>query len=1135
MCINPTLQLWYNQLREKLEKLNLFDTQISDPNGIHREILTTRLFLILLATSAIILTLYTYISVQISTGVVPSPTQVVYRSLEEKYPDTLKCPCEKISTPYKTFVQTVPLMHQVCSSPFVSQWWTEFTFETNNSRLWPMDVKTQLSSIWQLISALCQSATNTITHALNEFAELPLISLTLLSERLLKTKTQAALDLVQQKASSALIRPLTLINRIAQTNQFITALSTNYITFLWDQFELRKLAVSFIGINYIMKGSTNNCMCLYNESCPTAGSVFFYDPWETYGVFDLNIIIANETLPGLVFDCTPLQTILGSTLECFYNQSCLDILLMTYQNTINISILDKARPSRFTPALTIDILINELFIEQILNETNYNSYYSQCAPVYCSYTYSHRFDWIYVATTLIAFFGGLNIALRFITPYLIGFILFLKQKMYKQNKSNNNNARLSIQVHLKMLYQKVRLSIINFNLFDNHSRDSFEIKRGLIATRLFIFLFMITISVLITNTSISVQTITNTIQNPSQMQYQTFLERYSTTLKCPCNILSIPYKEFIQITPIYHQLCESNFIQSWWYNSLYAKGPDYIPDNFVFFAASYFRTLAMFCEIANFTIVDAIRRFSSIMFVNAQVISHNLFDSKTKDIIDTFINSTRAEFTNSLSLINEVVHANQYISGMLTNGAPDIVNVSSYATSIENPYSIVWFNQIGLTTNNQTCSCENRQVCCTVHGLWTRIRDQLISLNLFNKGSTENQTIRYERFSTRLYLLLLFTSILTLIIYTILSKEMIQPIILLPTQARYEELLSSHSNTLQCPCTHISVAYKDFITINTTLHQVCSSDFVDKKWIYFLYGNGFSGYQERSDLRIRGAAYFGFLAKLCKLSDTTIKYTINQFLETSFISSQIMPQSQFNIQMNATTSQFESNTLVQFSHVLQLTRDVIDKSTFVSTHLLNWHWPINSIDLYHTIPAEAIMLNNECSCGVRSDCSEYGGIYKSFSNIENFTMPGINVSCSVVETLMQSTFECLYNQTCIDEFQHYATTVPIVISNATNVTAMKSMFSSRFPPHIAIRDIVGALFIEKWQINFSYSALYQHCTPAYCSYTLVKYHSVLYFISRILGLYGGLTVTLKFIVPYLIRMYFTIKNRCRKNAVVSSA
>ncbi|CAF4381674.1 unnamed protein product, partial [Rotaria sp. Silwood2] len=112
MCINPTLQLWYNQLREKLEKLNLFDTQISDPNGIHREILTTRLFLILLATSAIILTLYTYISVQISTGVVPSPTQVVYRSLEEKYPDTLKCPCEKISTPYKTFVQTVPLMHQ---------------------------------------------------------------------------------------------------------------------------------------------------------------------------------------------------------------------------------------------------------------------------------------------------------------------------------------------------------------------------------------------------------------------------------------------------------------------------------------------------------------------------------------------------------------------------------------------------------------------------------------------------------------------------------------------------------------------------------------------------------------------------------------------------------------------------------------------------------------------------------------------------------------------------------------------------------------------------------------------------------------------------------------------------------------
>ncbi|CAF4711947.1 unnamed protein product, partial [Rotaria sp. Silwood1] len=965
MRIHPIWQLWYNLLREKLVKLNLFDTQSSDSNIVRREILTTRLFLILLAVSAIILTLYTSLSVQISNGFVSSPTHVVYRNLDEKYPDTLKCPCEKISIPYKTFVQTVPLMHQVCSSPFVSQSWIVFTFNINNSRLWSMDVRTQLSTIWQLISALCQSATNTITHVLNEFVESSLISLTILSENLLKAKTQAALDLVRQKASSALIRPLTLINRIAQTNLFMTALSTNYITFLWYQFELKKLAVSFIETYYILKGSTNNCICLYNESCPIAGNVFFYDPWDTYGVFDMNTIIANQTLPGLVFDCTPLQTTLGSTLECFYNQSCLDILLMTYQNTINISILDKALPSRFTPASTIDILINELFIEQILNETNYNSYYSQCAPVYCSYTYSHRFDWIYVATTLIAFLGGLNVTLRLITPYLIGLILFLKQKKYKQNKSNNNE-RLPIQVHLKILCQKVQMSIMNFNLFDNHSRDPFEIKRDRIATRVFILLFVIAINVLIINTSISVQTITNTIQNPSQMQYEKLLERYSTTLKCPCNIISIPHKEFIQITPIYHQLCESDFIQSWWYNSLSVKGADYIPGNFVFFAASYFRTLAMFCEIADLTIVDAIRRFSSIMFVNAQVISHNLFDSKTKDIIDTFINSTRAEFANSLSLINEVVHANQYISGMLTNGGPAIVNVSSYITSVENPYRIVWFNQIGLKTNNQTCSC----------GIDPECDRGLLGINVFR-----------------------------------------------------------------------------------TIPGI-------------------------SDLRIRGAAYFGFLAKLCKLSQTTIKNAIDQFLETSFISSQIMPQSQFNIQMNETTSQFETNTLVQFSHVLQLTRDVIDKNTFISTHLLNWHWSVNSIDLYQTIPAEAIMLNNECSCGVRSDCSESGGIYTSFSNIKNFTMPGINVSCSVVETLMQSTFECLYNQTCIDEFQHYATTVPIVISNATNVTAMKSMLSSRFSSHIAIRDIVGALFIEKLQINFSYSAFYQRCTPAYCSYTL---------------------------------------------------
>ena len=81
--------------------------------------------------------------------------------------------------------------------------------------------------------------------------------------------------------------------------------------------------------------------------------------------------------------------------------------------------------SRFVPTTTVEQLINELFVEEILNKTNYGSYYKACAPIYCSYTFSRRFDWVYVATTLLALIGGLKTTLHFITPYAINFIIFL--------------------------------------------------------------------------------------------------------------------------------------------------------------------------------------------------------------------------------------------------------------------------------------------------------------------------------------------------------------------------------------------------------------------------------------------------------------------------------------------------------------------------------------------------------------------------------------------------------------------------------------------------------------------------------------------------------------------------------------
>ena len=442
MSASRPLQSLSNSLRAQLVTLNLFNTRSLDPAIVHREILITRLFLTLFVVSVFILTMYTSIDVQSKSVTVKQPTQILYERLQKKYPDTLQCPCEKISIPYGTFANIVPSFHQVCSSYFVSQVWIDFVFGTNTSAIWPMDVRSNLSAMWQLIAALCQSSMKTLLEAFKAFAISPLISPMILSEELLRTKMQAALDLVHLTASDTVVQPFIFVRQITETNTLLTGLSMNYIPYRARIFQGgTEDFVRITSTEYIRKGTTIPCSCHITRSCPMPGSLYLNDTWETYGTYNLNRILANETLPGIVVDCLPLQMLLASSLECFYNQSCLNILLSAYPQTINASILEKALPSRFEPTTNIERLVNEVFIEQIRNETVYNSYYLQCAPIYCLYTFSHRFDWIYVLTTLIALVGGLNVALRLITPYLIDFVLLLGKKQAGQLQPRQNDSK----------------------------------------------------------------------------------------------------------------------------------------------------------------------------------------------------------------------------------------------------------------------------------------------------------------------------------------------------------------------------------------------------------------------------------------------------------------------------------------------------------------------------------------------------------------------------------------------------------------------------------------------------------------------------------------------------------------------
>ncbi|CAF5030928.1 unnamed protein product, partial [Rotaria sp. Silwood1] len=155
MFIFNLLRSTYNYCRVKLITLNLFDSQSTDPTKVYHEILSTRLFIVLFGASLIILTTYTSFSPQMTTEKIQSPSISDYERLQKQYSDTLQCLCSKISIPYYRFTNVDLSFHQVCSSYFISQEWIDFLFKNDGGNLWPMDVRTSLSAMWQLITILC--------------------------------------------------------------------------------------------------------------------------------------------------------------------------------------------------------------------------------------------------------------------------------------------------------------------------------------------------------------------------------------------------------------------------------------------------------------------------------------------------------------------------------------------------------------------------------------------------------------------------------------------------------------------------------------------------------------------------------------------------------------------------------------------------------------------------------------------------------------------------------------------------------------------------------------------------------------------------------------------------------------------
>ena len=101
---------------------------------------------------------------------------------------------------------------------------------------------------------------------------------------------------------------------------------------------------------------------------------------------------------------------------------------------------------------------------------------------------------------------------------------------------------------------------------------------------------------------------------------------------------------------------------------------------------------------------------------------------------------------------------------------------------------------------------------------------KLRQLNLFVDAKTKNerngQVLHDQILSTRLYLVCLTISILTLMLFTVFTEMNVRITVNNPSFNTYKHLEAVFLDTLSCPCNEISVPYFNFVSIKTTYHQV---------------------------------------------------------------------------------------------------------------------------------------------------------------------------------------------------------------------------------------------------------------------------------------------------------------------------
>ncbi|CAF4005509.1 unnamed protein product, partial [Adineta steineri] len=697
------------------------------------------------------------------------------------------------------------------------------------------------------------------------------------------------------------------------------------------------------------------------------------------------------------------------------------------------------------------------------------------------------------------------------------------------------------------LYYKATFLFLNLNLFPSvpPAINEHQLRNQRISTRLFISLLIISLSILLLYTSLINITETVNVKAPSIIKYEELYNSYSETLTCECTQISINYEKFIQIQYTLHQVCHSDFVTQTWFNYL-ATSPGHgtsFYDTFRLTGTFTFQALYTLCVLVDETILNRLSQFYSSQYVSAYVTPSNVFQLQTKSFISQFISSTTNEFLLSLAMIRKTTQSNALLSAQFTN-------YRFYHNENDN-------NLVTESSWDGDCMCSSSATCISQYavinypsftkvfplpGLYTGcyIIESLLqsSLQCFYDQACIDNLLLYLGSSTIINVTALDISLSTLFLENSTITDILDQLMVEEwnSSSIYEDY---YSECQPSGCSYTVTSKNSVIYIVTTLiglvgglitvmklmvpilvnfvrkcihkevktEAVCHSDLVTQQWINYLATSSGSSGLPYEDFRVTSTFTFQAMSAFCTLVNQTISNSLIQFYSNQYVSASVTPANVFQLQTKAFISQFKSATATGFLLSLAMIRNTTQSNALLSGELNNFGISLPNDYSFFTDSRSY----GHCTCSSSSTCITQSPIYNLLNNTLLFSIPGFYTGCYIIESLLQSSLQCFYNQTCINQLQSY-----FQVSSIMNVTALDILLSIQFLENSTIADILDQLMVEEWNSSSIYENYYSECQPSYCSYTVTSKNSVIYIATTLIGLVGGLIAVLKFIVPYLV-------------------